>query len=210
MIVFSLSSLIVLCSLTCVLTLVLLGFRYRQNNQGSLGGKISLPKSYWLGFALMVYFLLVPVLIWDIHTPEVVRLSLTAFFVVFLLRGIAQLLLMYSLKSWTTKHGIVSNIIGLIALILPVLIFSLFRPGSLEIGSGYVGITALIGSCLLLDSYYAFQFNLLVQGNTQGDKGIWFASADDSAFSRINTITFYANLILSLALLYLFSMISIQ
>lgn len=195
MISLSPNSLILFLTSLSILIVVLLIFRHRQNTNSSMGGKISPAKSYWLGFALMVYYVCVPVLIWDTYSPSFIRFALSLFFGVFLLRGLLQMILMYILKSWTTTMGILANGLGLLALIVPFIV-GWSRSERIEDG-GYLTVVGLIASCLILDSYYAWRFNRLVKGQTQGDDGIWFASSKDPAFFQINRITYYANMMLT-------------
>ena len=175
-----------------------------------MGGAISFPKAYWLGFALFVYYLVVPVLTFDSNSPKVIRGIFLAICAVFVLRAIFQGILMYRFKSWTTWHGITLNGLALLVLLTPLLWVRLVKPETLQFGMGYFGIVGLVSLCLIFDSYYAFQFNLLVEGQTTGKSGIWFASKEDPKFARINRLTFYGNLGLSVLLLLILTSVRIQ
>jgi hypothetical protein len=44
-----------------------------------------------------------------------------------------------------------------------------------------------------LEIYYALAFHQAVEGRTTGDDGVWFATAHEARFRRINRVTALAN-----------------
>lgn len=195
--------------LFCLLVLGIGLFRYRQNKQQGMGGAISPAKSYWLGFALTVYYLWVPLLAWDVYSPALIRGAFSLLFGLFLFRAIFQSWRMYRSRNWTPWHGIGLNLLGLLLLLLSMVWIGWKEPAALQIGLGYYLALLLAGTCLLLDSYYAFQFNRLVQGQTTGKEGIWFAPADAAKFAGINRLTFYWNWGLSIFFVALLSTVHV-
>ena len=47
----------------------------------------------------------------------------------------------------------------------------------------------------LIDSYYAFHFDKIVKGKTQGDDAIWFADQSSGKFDKILKVTRRNNII---------------
>ncbi|MBK8634658.1 MAG: hypothetical protein IPN72_14265 [Saprospiraceae bacterium] len=49
---------------------------------------------------------------------------------------------------------------------------------------------------LILDTYYAWKFSKIVGNETTGPNAIWYASAENSAFKKINQTTTFFNVLL--------------
>ncbi|MBK8391199.1 MAG: hypothetical protein IPL23_18730 [Saprospiraceae bacterium] len=49
---------------------------------------------------------------------------------------------------------------------------------------------------LILDTYYAWKFSKLVGNGTTGPNAIWYASAENSLFKKINQTTTFFNVLL--------------
>lgn len=81
--------------------------------------------------------------------------------------------------------GITHNLITIVGL----WILLLFLPYRLPLV--YWVFFVLNLSCLAVDSFFAFRFDQLIQRNTTGENGIWYAS-DDPKFNTINRFTMVA------------------
>ncbi len=189
-----------------LICMVIIGtvFYRRQNKNPTLGGKIAGPKMLWLGYAVYVYYVLPPILLFGPNLAQPFRNILGSFWGFMLLRGLVELWLMYRVKRWSPKFGIAHNIAS-IGLIIAASIH--FRheidtlPANTLLWDLY--LPALIVFCLALDTYYAFRFHQLVGKGTTGDKSIWFASSSDKRFEGVLKLTQRMNVIL-LALLAVF------
>lgn len=188
--------------------LLFVGYFKYQNRNAKMGGKISKPKTYWLGFAMFIYFVL-PVWLYISSTSELIRqLCLTMIYLAYG-RMIIQGLVMFILKRWTPTYGIAINILYISAMIS-------------WIGYSFIAMNTWTGKHLvflffafqfaavaLVDSYYALVFHRQVGTATEGNQPIWFASADES-FSRINQITYHWNIIFTLGFLIILVLLKIS
>jgi hypothetical protein len=93
-----------------LVTLGLLGlaavwFYHGQNAAGHVGGAISLPKIFWLNFALSAFFVM-PAFIWrDQRLDPALRFIFAVQFLNWIIRGIAELWLMYGIHAWIPPYG---------------------------------------------------------------------------------------------------------
>ena len=166
------------------------GFYRKQNRTPTMGGAISRAKAAWLGFAVLNWFMLSPILAFDPALSPPLRRIFLAFSVAMWMRGAAEMFLLYVSRGWKPWMGITHDLFCL-ALIAGL------AGGQAEALSGLEGrfdrwglaYLAMIEVSLCVEVYYAWRFNRAVEGQTTGHGGIWFASADDERFRRINRIT---------------------
>jgi hypothetical protein len=83
-----------------------LRFYSRQNAGLRAGGPISPPKMLWLSYTLAAWFI-VPFFLWqDAAIDPGVRRIFGWYLFSFLVRGIAEIILLYRVKHWTPIYGI--------------------------------------------------------------------------------------------------------
>jgi len=171
-----------------------LTFYLRQNTKDTMGGGISRPKALWLTYAIYVWFFMTPILALDTSLASPYRFILGAFSVSMWARGIAELLMLYVWKNWRPPYGIAHNIFSVTILAGGCFYFrdSLSaQTGALSMWA--MGFVAFLVGAMLCETYYAIHFHDTVQGQTTGDDGVWFASAEDEKFKHINRITAICN-----------------
>lgn len=156
----------------------------RKGKHRLKGGEISLPKKFWLSFAMFVYYPF-PVYLMAIHGFDTMLVALWSFF---LIRAIVQGLGMYLFKNWSPKSGVAFNLITPL-LVLAVAIID--TPMQKEI----LAYAILVAACTLADAYYAYQFWKIIGEKSKGDNPVWFAS-DAEEFSQINKLTAFMNVLL--------------
>src|SRR5688572_5041733 len=72
-----------------------------QNSGQRIGGPISVPKILWLGYALAAWFVM-PFFLWrDGRLAARVRQMYGFFWLLWLLRGAAELVLLFVFQHWT-------------------------------------------------------------------------------------------------------------
>ena len=174
----------------------LVGFTFylRQNRSEIMGGGISKPKAIWLTYAVYVWFFMTPILALAPNIALPYRVILGAFAVSMWARGIAELLMLYVWKNWRPPYGITHNIFSLGLLVGGCFYFSpqlVTLTGSLS--QWVLGFIGFLIAAMLCETYYAMNFHETVKGQTTGDDGVWFASAEDEKFKRINRITALCN-----------------
>lgn len=81
-------------------------FYVRQNAGVQVGGEISAPKMLWLGYAVAAWFI-IPAFLWsDPKVSAQVRKGLRFFWVVMMVRGVIELILIYGFGHWHPWYGI--------------------------------------------------------------------------------------------------------
>ncbi len=188
----------------CMAVIFLFGllFYRRQNHASSMGGKISKPKLIWLCLAVYIYFPLTTLLAFEQSIPGEFRFIFTSIAILMWLRAVGELYLLYGVKKWSPKIGIGHNLFCLGVMIVEIIYFAgiVFKHSSLNLDL----VLGLIGLCLVLDSFYAYQFRKIVHGKTMGPDGLWFADDQEERFKGLNTITNQWNWVVMVILLFFF------
>ena len=169
-------------------------FYLKQNRSKTMGGGISRPKAIWLTYAVYVWFFMTPILALDTNVAIPYRLILGAFACSMWIRGIVELLMLYHWKNWRPPYGITHNVFSLGLLIGGCIYFApelAILTGSLSLW--VLGFIGFLIAAMICETYYAINFHETVKGQTTGDDGVWFASAEDAKFKRINRITSLCN-----------------
>lgn len=178
-----------------------LAFAARQNRAGGMGGRISRAKQIWLIWAVYAWFVLAPLLAAAPLFSARVRIVLGVFAGFMALRGVVELFMLYVTKNWRPPLGIAHDLSCVVLLLLGLLWVRLGGPipeGPARWGPLAIGVLTV---SLGLETYYALSFHRVVAGQTTGEDGVWFASAEEARFDRVNRITALANGPLVLALL---------
>ncbi|MCK6550068.1 hypothetical protein L6R52_29810 [Myxococcota bacterium] len=172
-------------------------FARGQNTHGKLGGAISRPKQLWLGFTVYTWFCVCPLLALDPAVNGALRGILGVFGASMWIRGIAELVMLYRTKNWRPPYGIGHDVLC-VALVLGGLILGRETITTLTstLDLWTLALVAAILVSLVLEIYYAYTFFHLVEGQTTGEEGVWFAHEEDPRFVRINRITAAGNLVL--------------
>lgn len=167
---------------------------YRQQNQGKIGGSISLPKAYWLGLVVYCWYILGTLFV-CLEPALAFHNALLAASISVWLRGPIELAMLFHYKNWLPKYGITHNAATLVLILLGAIWGrSAHQPVSLL---DWAALTMWILN-MSMELYHAIAFSKIVGDSTQGDQAIWFANAHAPEFQRINRITKRNNLILTL------------
>ena len=172
-----------------VIVVILFGFIFyhKQNYACAMGGRISKPKIVWLCLASYIYFPLTTILTFEKNIPEEFRIIFASIAILMWLRAAGELYLLYGIKKWSPKIGIGHNVLCLMTIIGEIVYFKIPIFSS-NFWDFYL-VLGLISLCLVLDSFYAYQFRKIVHGKTKGVDGLWFADDEQGRFKRLNTIT---------------------
>ena len=173
-----------------------LWFYYRQNFAGQIGGEMSVAKLLWLDYTLLAWFI-VPFFVW--RAPLItlpLRQIYGAHLANFMIRGAAELWMLYVSISWLPPYGIAHDVfsIGLITVLLWRTRWSVKTRESQNSAARRFLLSIRIG--LVCEMAFAWLFYRA----TEGKIGIYFAS-DDPHFAFINNLTWvivlfaYADLI---------------
>jgi hypothetical protein len=167
-------------------TAAVFAFARKQNRGERVGGSISLPKSLWLNYTLLSWFVIPAALLRRQGLSPQNRAALQAHLLSFTTRGAAEMWMLYRTHSWRCAYGVGHDAIDLA--MLSVMMRS-GRGGSRE---GVDGIARRhldsIRATLVAEMVFATLFNSTVAGQTQGQDGIYFAS-DEPRFRLINNLT---------------------
>lgn len=181
----------------------------RQQKANIIGGSISRAKAYWLAYALFNY-LAFPVFLLLVLAPETPGyMGIIVFACLIYTRAVIQAVMMYALLNWKPPYGIVSNL--LIAVVMIFFFVSSFFRYELDGLSQYILPLFLLKltAILLCDSYYAYIFYRIVGEATTGERGVWFASAEDSRFDYINRLTYRLNIFFTIVTIIFLALIII-
>ncbi|MBW3654784.1 MAG: hypothetical protein KY444_01660 [Gemmatimonadetes bacterium] len=166
-------------------TAAVFAFARKQNRGERVGGPISLPKTLWLNYTLVSWFVLPAALLRRGGLSPGARAALQAHLMSFVARGSAEMWLLYRTHSWRVAYGVGHDAFDL------ALITALLGRGH---GSGREadGIARrhldAIRATLLFEMAFASLFHLAIGGRTKGEDGIYFAS-NEPQFRRINALT---------------------
>lgn len=170
-------------------------FFARQQNRGAkLGGAISRAKQVWLIWAVYAWFVAAPLTALVPGFEDRLRQVLAVFAVGMWLRGAVELFMLYVTKNWRPPLGIAHDV-ACVGFLMAGLVWVFVGGAAPRTGLGAWGVvwTGVLAVSLVLETYYAAAFHRAVQGRTTGVDGVWFASADEPRFARINRVTAWAN-----------------
>ena len=152
-------------------------FMAYQNTSHAVGGHISLAKALWLDWTVTMFYL-VPFFLWKNRAVGGPLRSLFGWLLLsFVLRGVAELVVIYATHDWRCLYGITHNAftLGLAALLFIRIPIPDRR---------FAGFLLIYVATLFCESINAWQFSLLANPAA----GIYFA-ADTPHFAFVNRLT---------------------
>jgi hypothetical protein len=169
-------------------------FARRQNRGAIMGGAISRAKQLWLTWAVYTWFVLAPLFAFLPGLRPATRGTLLVFAASMWLRGVVELVMLFVTKNWRPPMGIAHDVFTAVLLGagLVWMVPGAPRPFAGPDGWGLALVVVLLSS-MGLEIYYALAFHQAVEGRTTGDDGVWFATAHEARFRRINRVTALAN-----------------
>ncbi len=88
-------------------------FRLAQERGWVVGGEIALPKLMWLGYAVLAWFLLPPLIARDGRVEAALRRLYAIFFWNMAARGAVELVMMYGWRSWHPYYGAAQDLFSI-------------------------------------------------------------------------------------------------
>lgn len=182
-----------------VLFFAILGWIYhlRQNKNPQMGGKISIPKTFWLFFALYCYYIVPLHFLLEGSFNPFWTPVLLSILVINYSRLAIQGLAMYRFKIWRPIYGMTWNLVSVI-LVMMIMAWNFEHREVIWNAPGQIVFLLLYLGLLLTDTYYAHTFKGIVGQITTGDQPVWFANGKDTRFAKINRITYRNNVFFSL------------
>jgi hypothetical protein len=172
-------------------------FAWRQNHFAVVGGPISIAKTLWLNYMLIVMYI-VPFFLWRDKTLALATRNLFGcLFGSFALRAPLELWIIFFTRGWRCAYGITHDLLTL------GLMIYLRRRMSPELARRDVTplrVATLLQITLLVEMFMAWEFSKLASPA----QGIYFA-ADTQHFRLVNVASWIAVAIGYPALLYLLS-----
>lgn len=161
-------------------------FYHGQHAGGHVGGAISLPKIFWLAFALAAFYVL-PAFIWrDRRVDPALRFIFAVQCLNWVVRGLAELWLMYGWHAWIPPYGIAHGVFT-VGLLLSLrhrqrhVLATATSPVDRNV-KRFLLISLGAGLCEIV---FAWLFYRAVHYDTATN---WFASGS-AAFTSINRLT---------------------
>jgi hypothetical protein len=159
-------------------------FYFIQNHLNLVGGSISLPKALWLQWALFIFFA-VPFFMW--HDPKISlpwRKAWCLLSLNFVIRGAAELFLIYGARGWDCFYGIGHDLFSLFLAFILILRMHKPKDSRDRLNHPFIWI---YGVTLIMEAWNAWQFSLLANPTD----GIYFAAGTESfRFVNLTTIAF--------------------
>ena len=91
---------------------------YQLQNAGVLsGGRIAAAKVVWLGLPILFWYILPALIVVDRRTAPGIRRAYGLFLINMLIRGVAELWLMYESKWWDYRYGIGHDLFSMLLLV---------------------------------------------------------------------------------------------
>ena len=165
----------------------------RQNSGKKLGGPISICKGLWLYWTISVWFIMIPLALFQGDWPAAAWWGWGGFSLSFWIRGIAELYMLFVSKNWTPRIGITHDLLTLAGLLLAYAL----NWNSLVYSAWWIqlfSVGMVISICV--ETWYAWAFLQLVRERTKGKEGIWYATKEDPKFLLILRVTTVFNTIL--------------
>ena len=173
------------------LLIALLAFLFKkiQNKKTLVGGDISTPKSLWLSYTVISWFLFPFVLLYlDINSS--LKLLIQIHLVSFWMRGVVELVMIYKLFNWSPRYGISHSAAHALLLLLGTFYVLTQNPTSLNLNE-LVVLTFLISIfiCVCFEVLFAVLFfNIRSRGKYKEEHKVYFAS-DEPQWKRVNDLT---------------------
>ncbi len=163
---------------------------HAQNRRAAMGGRISGPKLAWLGYTVFTWVLLTPIVALDPGVPAPFRLAIGAFAASMWIRVALELPMLFVWRNWRPPLGITHDLVT--AALVAALLAATRRawwPASHPDTVALLAFTIMLLAGLLVEAFYAWQFERAVGGATTGVEGLWFAAPGDPRFTFINRVT---------------------
>ena len=181
-------NLVIFLSLPILLMVTSILFNKKQNTGSIVGGKISLPKSFWLSFTIGTWFFL-PFSFYAMDTDPGLMKVIHFHMLSFWIRGVLELFMIYKWYNWSPRYGISHDLFHLIGLI-SILYFN--WPDQVTRASLLVLFFAglLIISTIFETIFAVFFFRI------RGEEKHKIYFADDSKeWKFVNSLTTFANFV---------------
>lgn len=167
-------------------------FYWVQNHFRPVGGEISVPKLLWLCYAIALWGVLPALLSLDRRIPLRWRQAFAALLVLMLLRGAAELWMLYVLLNWSTWYGFAHDLACVI--LLSILGYRAGRPRlpTERVAAVHLAVTT---AAFLPEMYFAWYMQ--AHFATRGAQAIYFVP-DDPRYAEVLRVTIGVVVCLSL------------
>ena len=159
-------------------------FGWRQNHGAVVGGPISTAKTLWLGYAIVMFYV-VPIFLWrDTALDARVRRLFAWVTASFLARGVLELWIIYFTRGWRCEYGIAHDAFTLLLVLM-------LRPSAGSVREARsrhaLAFATLLQITLVVEAFMAWSFSRLASPA----EGIYFA-ADTAHFTFVNRASWIA------------------
>lgn len=174
--------------LACPMMVYVVGtiFKKLQNQKELVGGEISTPKSLWLSYTVITWFL-APIIFLMLPIHPNLMFILVIHLISFWIRGLVELLMIYKWFNWSPRYGITHS--GFHALMLTGL-FSFAFPLDFSTANTItmIFLTTIIVTTLFETLFAALFFKVRSLDTGIDTHKIYFAS-DEEKWRKVNKVT---------------------
>ena len=162
-----------------VLVVATVAFYWAQNRFRPVGGEISVPKLLWLSYAIALWVAVPALLAADARISVRLRQAFAALVILVLVRGVAELWMLYISLDWSPWYGIAHDLTCVTLLV--ALALRAGWPGSPidRLASVHLAVTA---AAFVPEMYFAWYMQ--AHFTTSGEHAIYFVP-DDPRYSEV-------------------------
>lgn len=164
-------------------------FKWFQNKKELVGGIISTPKSLWLSYTVISWFL-IPFFFLSLDINPALLIFVKLHLLSFWLRGIVELVMIYKLFNWSPLYGISHSGAHALALLtgLFYLLTTLPSPFALHDQVVLAFMISVFISVSFEVVFAVFFLKIRKEGNYFEEHKIYFAS-DEPQWQKVNNLT---------------------
>jgi hypothetical protein len=177
-----------LAILTCPVLVVVVGqiFKQFQNQKELVGGVISTPKSLWLSYTVITWFL-APIIFLCLPVHPNLMFILVIHLISFWIRGLVELVMIYKWFNWSPRYGITHS--GFHALMLIGLSTFAFPMEFTTANTVTIVFLATIIVTTLFETLFAALFFKVRSLDTGIDTHKIYFASDDEKWKKVNKTT---------------------
>ena len=159
-------------------------FYFRQNRRAAAGGKIAIPKLFWLAYAILYWYVLPVLIMRDYRAHLEIRRLYAIFFANMALRGLIELPMIYRWRNWHPYYGAAHDAFSIVLIALLAARAGVPSPLDSLLRRHGIVVAAMLAAEIKFALYFAKNFH------TQGEHAVYYVpgNGEHSAILRFTTV----------------------